>query len=328
MRVEQTLSFRPLASHVPSAGLKWLVQLKPRALLAHAHFRDDWAVVFPGERLRAFTKTSGADPTKIEEAWIAGYALGVLYVFDGKSIGEDAEKAFAARALTTQYVETDYANLVHMTGMIENTPHALVHIRGHLVAIASGDIRLARIVRAYAEDKLSKVPPALGSRFLETHSTYSQDALVRGFLRGPYEDATDVVAASFVSGVGAVYLEGPNLKVTAQALGVWEVGPELDGQLTRYTNDLLETRELRALGWGSPTTAPVVSCAPGEQDLALCSAAGVWDSASVAAALHRITAGTMKEIVDGPTPGFRKETTRTPAPAEPGEPPVGEHSSE
>lgn len=310
-----SVPLRSLAAHIPSGGLRWLVELKPRALSAHPEFRRDWEAVFATERISAFTKASGADPKQISEAWIAGYDLGQLYIFDAKVIGDDAEKAFESRSMTTQRLKSDYANVVHMTGIIENTPHALVHVRGHLVAIASGDIRLARIVRAYAEGKLEKSPPALGSRFLSIHSSFAPDALVRGFLRGPYEDATDAVAATFVSGVGAVRFEGADLRVSAQALGVWAPGPDLDAQLTRYADELLSTRELRAFGWGFPTRAPRVACAPSQEDLALCSSEGVWDSGAIASALRRITAGSMKEIVDESPPGWHSEATTEPSPS-------------
>lgn len=306
---ERPSLLRPLPSHIPSAGLRWLVELKPRALMEHRRFRKDWEAVFAAEGIRAFTQASGADPSRIEEAWIAGYDLGQLYVFDARSVGQEAQKAFEARSMTTQKLESKDANIVHLTGMIEDTPHALVHIRDHLVAIASGDIRLARIVRAYAEGKLTQMPAALESRFLSMHSSFAQGALVRGFLLGPYENATDAVAASFVSGVGGVDFEGEELRVSAQALGVWEAGAELDSQLTRYTDELLSTRELRALGWGFPVQAPTVSCVPSQLDLALCSAKGAWESAAVAAALRRITAGSMKEIVDETPPGWHPEAT-------------------
>lgn len=277
--------------------------------MAHPRFRKDWELVFAAEGIQAFTKASGADPSRIEAAWIAGYDLGQLYLIDGKGVGEAAQKAFEARSMTTRKLKSNYANLVHLTGMIENTPHALVHIRDHLVAIAVGDIRLARIVRAYAEGKLDKVPAALESRFLSVHSSFAPDALVRGFLCGPYENATDAVAASFVSGVGAVHFEGEELRVSAQALGVWDTGPELDSRLTRYLDELLSTRELRALGWGFPTQAPAASCTPSQEDLALCVSEGAWESAAVAAALHRITAGSMKEIVDETPPAWHPEAT-------------------
>lgn len=309
-----SVELRPLHSHLPSGGLRWLVELKPQALMAHPQFRKDWEVVFNAERIVAFTKASGADPAQIREAWIAGYDLGQLYLFDGKLVGDEAEKAFEARSMTTQRLKSEYENVVHMTGIIEDTPHALVHIRGHLVAIVTGDIRLARIVRAYAEGKLAKSPPALESRFLSNHSTFAPDGLVRAFLRGPYEDASDAVAATFVSGVGAVRFEGRDLSVSAQALGVWASGPDIDARLTRYVDELLSTRELRAFGWGFPTKAPIVSCAPSTEDLALCRSEGIWDSAAVATALHRVTAGSLKEIVDETPPGWHPEaTTREPS---------------
>jgi hypothetical protein len=109
--------------------------------------------------------------------------------------------------------------------------------------------------------------------------------------------------------VAAVRFEGPDLRISAQALGVWPLDDELDARLTRFADELLSTRELRAFGWGFPTRAPRVSCAPSLDELALCNSEGTWTSSAVAAALHRITAGSMQEIVDQTPPGWHPEAT-------------------
>lgn len=291
--------------------------------MAHAEFRKDWEPVFGADRIRAFSQASGADPTQIDEAWIAGYDLGELYVFDGKSVGESAERAFESRSLTTRSLSSDFDNLTHMTGIIEQTPHALVRIDQHLVAIATGDIQLARIVRAYAEGKLAKTPTAFGDRFLSSYESFQPDAPVRAFLRGPYENSTDAVAAGFITGVSAVSFQGSELRVHARALGAWPTDGGLERHLGTYLDQLLSTRELRALGWGFPTDPPEVTCEPREDELVLCSAEGAWNSAAVADALHRITAGTLAEILAGAPPGWHPEATTRPDDA-PRESPEGE----
>lgn len=306
------VQLRPLKSYVPAVGMRWLVQLRPQALMSHPRFSKDWKPVFASDRILAFTHASGADPHRIEEAFIAGYDLGELYLFDGRQIGLDAQKAFEARSLTTRELETQFDNLTHLTGIIEQTPHALVHIEGHLVAIAVGDIRLARIVRAYAEGKLKKSPSALEDRFLSIYESFHPEAPVRAFLRGPYDDTTDAVAAGFVTGVAAATFQESELRIHARALGAWPFDAELGARLTTHVDRLLSTRELRALGWGFPTEAPEVSCRLNRDGLSLCSSEGAWNSAAVAEALHRITAGTLKEVVEGTPPGWHPEATTRP----------------
>jgi hypothetical protein len=276
-------------------------------------FSEDWSPVFRADRVQNFTAASGVDPKHVSEAWIAGYDLGQLYLFDAKTTGTAAAEAFQARALTTKIKDTGYANLVHITGMIEQTPHALIQINDHLVAIAVGDIRLARIVQAYAEGKLKKSPAALASRFLKPHASFEEGAPLRAFVLGPYESATDAVTNAFVSGCVAIGVKEHRLDVRAQAWGLWPAGAALDESLTSWTDQVLSTREFRALGWGFPLNPPTVKCTPQpDLDVTECNAQGVWSSPAIAKALYRITAASMAELMEAPPSGWTSEATTRP----------------
>lgn len=308
---------RPLESHIPSVGLRWLVHLRPRDLVEDEELLADWEGFFQAQRVQAFTRASGIDPHGIREAWIAGYDLGVLYLLDARVVGERVEQAFVKRSLSTGRRDTGYANLSHVTGIIDQKPHALVHVGGHMVALAEGDIVLCRIVAAYAKGNLDDVPSALEARFLRPHATFEQNAPVRAFLLGPFENATDAVSAAFVSGVVAARENDGQLMVEGQALGVWPRGPELSRRLTEWTDQVLSTRALRALGWGFPTLAPEVTCEPLDGNFSRCQARGRWKSRAIAQALHRITAGSMRELIEQAPEGWRpRATTHDPDPSE------------
>src|SRR5690606_22821405 len=53
----------PLAQYIPAPGLRWLVQLKPRALVENESIRNDWQPVFSSQRMAAFRAASGFDPS-------------------------------------------------------------------------------------------------------------------------------------------------------------------------------------------------------------------------------------------------------------------------
>ncbi len=91
----------PLAEYIPAPGLRWLVQIKPRALIENESVRSDWQPVFSSERIAAFQAASGFDPEQVEELWIAGYDFGTLYLFDAALVGKTAESAFRNRSLTS-----------------------------------------------------------------------------------------------------------------------------------------------------------------------------------------------------------------------------------
>ncbi len=203
---------------------------------------------------------------------------------------------------------------MHLTGMMNQVPHALVHVDHYLVAIAEGDISLAKIVTAYAEGRLSKTPSALHTRFTAPIADFAKPAKVRAFALGPFPDATDSVVAGFVSGALAVEFEQEELRLTAKGIGIWSNDDRrLESHLWSWLGDILKTPELRALGWGQPLQVSPVECRifEGEPDMSECVTGGSWNSAQIAQATRRITSSTMSEIVEGTASPDSSDTKAT-----------------
>jgi len=321
-----------LPAYLPAANLKWLVHVRPRALLKTPGFSDDWSALISKEHLKSFQIASGFDPHQVEELWIAGYPLGTIYLFDASQIGDEFEESFIKRSLTTQYLKTKTEDTVHCTGMIAETPHALVHVKKHFIALVEKDIGLARIIRAYAERDLQKSPSALEGIFLADLANFENQSPLRAFLVGPYLDATDGVAQGFVAGAGALTFKSSHLHLQVKALGIWD-DADLSAKMGRWVAQLLDTREMRALGWGFPLEAPRLQCRipsqrkdPDTSSLASftqCLAQGVWDAEEIAQATRRITAGNMSELVPSTAPAHWRASSVSPE----GEP-VNSSSSE
>lgn len=317
----------PLAEYIPAPGLRWLVQIRPRALVKDDSIRKDWEPVFTSQRIDAFRAASGFDPAQVEELWIAGYDFGTLYLFDATLVGKSAESSFRNRSLTTAEVSTQKDDLVHLTGMMNQVPHAFVHLDQYMIGIVEGDVSLAKIVAAYAEGRLSKTASALQTRYAKPLAEFSQEAKVRAFALGPFPEATDPIVAGLVSGAIGVEFKGDALHLAAKSLGLWSSDhKQLALHLSAWIHDVLSTPELRAFGWGSPLELSPVKCdaAPSEPDMNACVMEGSWNSAQLARATHRITASDMSELVEGTASPDSTETTNgqtgnQSAPSPPGE---------
>jgi len=321
----------PLSDYVPAAGLRWLVHARPREIFADERLLADWKTVFTEKRLRDFQNSSGFRARDVEELFIAGYGLGTLYLFDARLVGRDVEAAFRSRAMSTGNRETGRDDLTHLTGIIADSPQALVHLDQHFAAIVEDDLTLAKFVVAYAQERLKKSPPALETNSLKRHRSFEPKSPLRIFLRGPFDEATDAVSGSFASGVAAFSHRGGHLHLTAEVLGLWPESSSLATDLRKWFIDVLDTREMRALGWGFPTSAPEVICDPGSTQLteslrgSRCEASAAWNSEQIATATHRITSADTSTLLSEKAPsGWRSETqsgkASAPLPSEP-EPP-------
>lgn len=296
----------PLSEYVPAPGLRALIALRPRQLISDEALRRDWAPLLGAERLRAYSAASGVDPALIEEAWISLHDLGTVFLWEGSRVGEAVEAAFRKRALTARDVNTDVSDLRFVTGMVDQKPHALVHLQGHFVAVVEGDVSLARLVSLRAQGRLTKTPSALDARALESHRDFHSEAPVRVFFVGPFPHATDLVIQGAADGVAAVsFLEG-DLEVRARARGAWPALDDLDERLELWASQILDTFEMRALGWSQPHEPVDIDCEPVNPDedsaLRTCLATGSWNASRVARSLYRIVAAPSEELLDDRQP--------------------------
>jgi hypothetical protein len=82
---------------VPAAGLRWMVVVRPRELLANDNLRAGLDKLFPSERLDVFTKNSGIDLRTLDLGCVAGFDIGTLYLAHAKDAAAPTERAFLAR---------------------------------------------------------------------------------------------------------------------------------------------------------------------------------------------------------------------------------------
>lgn len=297
---------QPLEEYLPSPGISWLVKLLPQELVGDEHLRRDWEKVFTAQNLNDFTKVSGFDPHGVEEAWLAGYPLGTVFLFDARSVGSAFEAAFRRRCHALQERATGHPELIHLTAVMDDEPQALVHLRGHFIAVARRDITLAKIIVADAKGKLESVPAAMSTRFLAPFATVEPRAPVRLFLAGPFKEATDPIAMEFVSGGAAVSVRNGRLEVQANALGLWPNDREGPAALDDWLAQLLHTREMRALGLGFPVEPLRTSCRLSDvvkdTTLTQCVLQGSWSSPEVAEAVYRITSAPLDEMLPSTNP--------------------------
>lgn len=298
----QQIQRHALPSLIPAPGILFLIELKPAELMSNRALRKQWDLLLRSDRLEAFQKVSGLDLNKIQSLWIAGYPLGTLVLFDAISCGAQVEQAFLARASSLSERPSSLPGARLLTGIVNNEPQALFHLPKDFIALAYADITLAKIVQAYAEGRLH-AKTALDTRFLSPLAPLHSEAKLRAFLVGPFEQATDVVAQGFAAGLAAFIPNQNNLTLQLVARGVWP--DDADPAINTWFQQLLNTREARALGFGFPIDAASVHCSAENQDgnnaanidLRRCQTELGYDSAALAEAIYRVTQGSSEQLL-------------------------------
>ncbi len=314
----------PLESYLPSLGLRWLVQLRPARLWADPELERAVGRVVSAERLRAYVALTAADPRLIDEAWFGQYQLGSLWLFDGSRVGPAVEASLRKRAWSASGPRNTPPDLVTWTYVTDREPSALLRLGNHLVAVAERDPKLSSIVRAYAEKKLRRSPPALASVHLAPLASLDTAAPLRLFSLGPFNghglEATEELGAGILALSGALFVDGGSLSVRAHALGAWDAsGAELADLWRLRLQQILDTAEVRALGGGALESSVHVECERlGSSDertrgLELCHADARFALASVLDRLQWFSARTLGAMVNEREPS----STGTPTPVAP-----------
>jgi len=314
----------PLESYLPSPGLRWLVQLRPAKLWADPELEGAVGRVVSAERLRAYVALTAANPRLIDEAWFAQYQLGSLWLFDGSRVGTAVEASLRKRAWTASKPTTTPPDLVTWTYVADREPSAVLRVGDHMVAVAERDPKLSSIVRAYAEKKLKRSPPALASVHLAPLASIDAAAPLRLFALGPFEghglDESEELGAGVLALSGALFVDGVSLCVRAHALGTWDASGAPLAELWRSRLlQILETPEVRALGGGALESPVRVECGQLRSNdertrgLELCHAEARFALASVIDRLQWFGARTLGAIVNEGEAG----STGTPTPVAP-----------
>jgi hypothetical protein len=220
-----------LTDFVPAAGLRWLVAGSPRRLAQEpglASLRQRWLTE---HRRRAFAIETGVDLFATERALAAGFDLGTLYMADASGFRARPEVAFARRLAGSERLRQPHPSVWHLTGLVGSEPEALVRVADVLVAVAVGDVTLARAVELRALGRLERTAPAFQGVSL---STLPADLLrpeqFAFYLPGPIEGSWLGGGAGLFGAAHALAatlaLDGPRLRLHLVVAGAWHPAAE------------------------------------------------------------------------------------------------------
>jgi hypothetical protein len=218
------LKLDPLVDLVPSAGLSWLVQTRPRELTHSSVLAPAIDLVVPEERFVGFAlRHGGVDLREVSELVVAGFPETTLSLAR-VPVSEGLIAAwFAARAapLEGRAVEGD---VTRFWGSVGASREQVAVLGREGVGVEHGQLGPLRAALYFAEGKLKRALPALRAEPLARAAALLDadgPAPVRAFRPGPFE-------GEWAAGLGGL------LRVTTALAGAarpreWELRGEQAG---------------------------------------------------------------------------------------------------
>lgn len=207
----------PLTDFISSAGLRWLLLIKPQQLLDHPEFGQAISQIIPTPRFDAFAESSGVDLRTLSEAGIAGFPYSTLYLAElPPGVAAVARARFEERLLAGAVSKRTHPGLVRITGVIGQTPETLLTVDDHLLAVSVGDPVPAKIAEAYARERLTRSPPALRGAALSKLPELASSNVAVLFAPGPFADEWQRAAGGLLQSTEAI-------AITAQPIGSGKV---------------------------------------------------------------------------------------------------------
>ncbi len=187
---EPHLELDPIVDLVPAAGLVWLMEARPRELLADPILGETLSAIATADRFEALARRhGGVDLRQADQVAVASTAngmratlgLALVHVEPGR-----VEAAFAARARNVEgrAVERGVTRFWGTVGE-EREQVALFGRRG--VGIERGGLGPLQASVYFAEGRLKRARPALRAEPLASVAERLGDAPLRGFAPGPFE---------------------------------------------------------------------------------------------------------------------------------------------
>lgn len=271
-----------LADLCAAAGLRWLVETRPRDIAATAFLIPAVGKVISEQRFDAFTRATAIDLRQATQAVAAAYAdeagEAMLYLVRHASAAERVEKAFADRLTSQQKRVADRPDLVRITGLAGTEKEGLAIIGADTVALQRGGNRgrgPMRVATLYAEGKLKRSPSALAEPTLRALADRLGPAPARAFARGPFEGELARGARGLLegtTGIGAAARPSARQGIALAIALVGDFGQgseEASRALLDAWNDLAYGSFGKLLGLDRPVGEPLVTHAAGAVALAV-----------------------------------------------------------
>jgi len=218
----------PLTDFISPAGLRWLLLLKPRQLLASAELGQAISEIIPSSRFDAFAESSGVDLRVLQEAAIGGFPYSTLYLAElPNGVAGLARARFEERLLAGAVRRQPCPGLTRITGVIGQTPETLLTVDERVLAISVGDPVPAKIAEAYAQDRLPRSPPALRGAALGTLPALADESVAVLFAPGPFTDEWQRAAGGLLRSATALAISVQpgaqgKLATTIYLAGAWQ----------------------------------------------------------------------------------------------------------
>ena len=239
--------------YAPAAGLRWLAYARPAQIADNPALASALSGLLPPARLDAYERATAVDLRKLPAALVAGYDLGILYVAALPSAAApQIRERFASRLTDGGIVKQVRSDIYRISGTEKDTPLALVSVENRMVALASGDLTLARVVEAYAARRL-KSPTALRGAALSTLAPPATEVLVAFYAPGPFSGATLAAAPRLLDSSIGLGLEvsaasATSVTLSATLAGEWSEPTTEREELARVWKALAESQTGRLLG--------------------------------------------------------------------------------
>lgn len=252
----------PITDLVPAAGLRWLVVVRPRGLLAEDGVRAEVERLLPPARMEAFAVATGVDLRSVPTVLVARFDLGTLYVAETQGENANVEERVLARMTTPPRRSRSHPELTRFEGTRQGEPFGFVRQNGRLVAVAQGDLTYGRVLELYLLGKLRRSPPALRGAALSTLPSDLALAPLQLYASGPFPTewqagARGLLGAALAAGVG-VWPEpgGVGVRIRVALAGSWQ-GEDVERLLAGW-EDLARSNVGRLLSLDRPSTPPEV----------------------------------------------------------------------
>jgi hypothetical protein len=207
---------------------------------------------------------------------------------------------FRERIVSGERRHLPHPALERITGIVGNTPETLVRVDGHLLAVAVGDPTPARVVEAFAREKLRTSPTALRGAALSTLSEPPKGSVATFYAPGPFSGewargARGLLADALALSISVVPLSAGRARFVVEVAGDFPATgvDELTGALA----DPGASPMGKLLGLDQLNTPPVVH----ERAHALSLDVDL-DLDPIAHGLHAAVAADVWEIMDIPAP--------------------------
>ncbi|MEI9941226.1 MAG: hypothetical protein WDO69_28745 [Pseudomonadota bacterium] len=230
--VARPLHRGPLTDFISSAGLRWLLLVKPQLILAEPELGPAISKIIPGARFDAFAESSGIDLRAVPEAAIAGFPYSTLYVVELPNGGAALARArFAERLLAGAVSKQPRPGLTRITGVIGQTPETLLTVDDRLLAVSVGDPVQAKIAEAYAEERLKHSPPALRGAALSMLPELASSNEAVLFAPGPFADEWQRAAGGLLQSTVAIAITvqpigNGKVATTVYLAGAWQASAD------------------------------------------------------------------------------------------------------